>query len=76
MTDMAPSRKSINKTTVDHVILKKAAKVIGAAEPTNCRPTLSDVHISDMDDSHPIAVSPLRRQIAESAPSLNKDQLL
>ena len=73
MTDMAPLRKSINQTTVDLVVPKKA---IDSAEPTNRRPILSDVHISDAEDFHPTAVSPLRRQTVEIASLLNGDQLL
>ena len=42
----------------------------------NCRPTLSDVYISDAKDSHPTVVSPLRMQTIEPAPPLNKKQLL
>ena len=73
MTDMAPLRKSVNQTTVDLVISKKAAKAIGAAEPTNSRPTLSDVHILNAEDFHLTIVSPLRRQTVEPAPPLNGD---
>ena len=42
----------------------------------NCRPTLSDVYISEAKDSHPNTVSPLRKQIVEPEPPLNVDQLL
>ena len=76
MTDVAPSGKSINQTTTDPVIPKKAAKAIEAAEPTNRRPTLSDVLISDAEDSHPTVVSPLRRQSAKPALSPNEYELL
>ena len=69
-------RKSVNQTTVDPVVPKKEVKVIGAAEPTNYLPTLSEVHILDAEDSHPTVVSLLRRQTAEPAPPLNEDQLL
>ena len=70
---MAPLRKSVNKITVDSVVLKRTAKVIEVAEPTNRWPTLSDVHSSDTEDSNPIIVSPLRRQTIEPEPLLNGD---
>ena len=73
---MAPSRKSVNQATVDSVILKKIAKAIEVAESTNHQPTLSDIHISDAEDSHPTAVLPLKRQTSEPKPPLNSDQLL
>ena len=50
--------------------------MIEAAEPTDCRPTLADVHISDAEDSHPNITSPLKMQIIEPEPPLNDDQLL
>ena len=50
--------------------------MIEAAEPTDCRPTLADVHISDAEDSHPNTASPLKMQTAEPEPPLNDDQLL
>jgi len=40
------------------------------------RPTLSDVHVSDVEDSHPNTVSPLRKQSAKPEPLLSSDQLL
>ena len=73
---MAPSRKSVNRNTIDPVVPKRTTKAIEAAEPTNRRPTLSDVYISYAKDSHPTAVSPLRGQTTEPAPPLNGDQLL
>ena len=42
----------------------------------NRRLTLSDVHISNAEDSHPNATSPLRMQTTEPEPPLNDDQLL
>ena len=61
---------------VDPLILKRKAKVIKAAELTNRRATLSDVHISDTEDSHPNTASPLKKQTAELEPPLNGGQLL
>ena len=75
MTDMVPLRKSVNQTMVDLIVLKKAAKAIGVAKLTNCGPTLSDVHILDVEDFHPTAVSSLRRQTSEPAPPVYEDQL-
>jgi len=40
------------------------------------RPTLSNVHISDAEDSYPNTTSPLRMQTTEPKPLLNGDQLL
>ena len=76
MTYVAPSGKSISQTTIDPVIPKKAAKAIEAAEPTNHRPTISDIHISDAEDSHPTVMSPLRRQTVKPAPPANEYELL
>jgi len=39
-------------------------------------PTLSDVNISNAEDSHPNIASPLRMQSAEPELLLNDDQLL
>ena len=50
--------------------------MIEVAEPTDRRPTLSDIHISDAKDSHPNTASPLKMQTAEPEPPLNGDQLL
>ena len=47
---------------VDPVASNRKRKVIEAAEPTDRRPTLSDVHIFDAEDSHPNTVSPFRMQ--------------
>ena len=73
---MAPSRKSVNQATFDFVISKRTTKAIEVAEPMNRRPTLSDDHISNAKDSHPTAMSPLKRQTAEPEPPLNGNQLL
>jgi len=70
---MASSRKSVNQTSVDPVVLKRKGKVIEATEPTDRWPTLSDVHISDVEDSHLNYASPLRMQTVESEPPLNDD---
>ena len=75
MTDIAPSRKSVNWTTVDPVLPKRKEKVIEAAEPTDRRPTLSDSHISHAEDSHPNTTSPFKMQPSEPEPLLNGDQL-
>ena len=73
---MAPSRKSVNQTTVNPAALKRKGKAIEAAKPMDCRPTLSDIHISDTEDYHPNTALPLKMQTAESEPPLNGDQLL
>jgi len=76
MTGIAPSRKGVNQTLVDSVVLKRKGKVIEAAEPKDRHPTLSDIHISDTEDSHPNTASPLTMQTAEPEPLLNGNQLL
>jgi len=50
--------------------------VIEAIKSTDRRPTLSDVHIFDAEDSHPNTMSPLRMQTIKPEPPLNGDQLL
>ena len=69
MTDMAPSRKSVNPTTVDPAAPKGKGKVIEAAEPTDRQPNLSDVHISDVEDSsqHCITTQDADRRTRASA---------
>ena len=74
MTDKAPSRKSVNQTTVDPIIPKRMTTVIEVAEPMNRWLTLSDVDISGTEASHPTTVLPLRRQTTNPEPSLNGDQ--
>jgi len=76
MTDMAQSRKSINQTSVDPATPKGKGKVIEVAEPTDRRPNLSDVHISDTEDFHPNTASPLKMQTIEPKPLPNGDQFL
>jgi len=76
MIDMAPLRKSVNQTTVDPAAPKRKGKAIEAAEPMDRPPTLSDVHISDAEDSHPNTASSLRMQTTEPEAPLNSDQLL
>ena len=79
MTDMAPLRKSINQTTVNLAAQKGKGKIIETVEPADRRPILSDVHISDVEDSHPKTAfhSGCRpMQTAEPEPPLNGDQLL
>jgi len=73
MSDMTPSRKSVNQIMIDPVILKRTTKAIEAAEPMNQRPILSDIHVSDAEDSHPNVASSLRKQTAEPEPPLNGD---
>ena len=46
------------------------------AEPADRRPNLSDVHISDTEDSHSNTTLPLGIQTTEPKPPLNGDQLL
>ena len=50
--------------------------MIEAIKSTDRRPTLSDVHIFDAEDSHPNTMSPLRMQTIKPEPPLNGDQLL
>ena len=73
---MAPSRKSVNQIMVDFVTPKRKGEVIEAAEPTDRRPTLSEVYISDAEDSHPSTTLPHRKQTAEPKPPLNGGRLL
>ena len=72
---MAPLRNGVNQTTVDPAAPKRKGKVIEAAEPMDRRSNLSDVHIYDVEDSHPNTGSPLRicMQTAEPEPPLNDD---
>ena len=76
MIDVAPLWKSVNQTMVDPIIPKKMAKATEEVEPTNHRPTLLDIHISDAKDFHPNTVLPLMKQTTKLEPSLNGDQLL
>ena len=71
MTDMSPSRKSVNQTMVDLVATKRKGKAIETAELMDRQPTLSDVHISDAEDSHPNTASSLRMQTAKLEHPLN-----
>jgi len=59
-TDMAPSRKSVKQTIVDPVIQKRKGEMIEAAEPMDRQPTLSDIQISNTEDSYPNITSPLK----------------
>ena len=73
---MAPSRKSINQATVTFADSKEKRKIIESAKTVDCQPNLSDVHISNTEDSYSNTVLPLGMQIAKYEPPLNGDQLL
>jgi len=78
MTDMAPSRKSVNQITADPIVSRKATKMIEAAEPTNCQPTLSDIRRpylrrGGLPSYHRVTT---QGQTAEFVPLSNEDQLL
>jgi len=57
--DMASLRKSVNQATAAPTEPKEKGKVIEAAEPVNHRPNLSDIHISDAEDSYSKTALPL-----------------
>ena len=55
---------------------KGKRKTVEAPEPTDHRPNLSDVHISDVKYSHSNFASPRGMQAAELEPQPNNEQLL
>ena len=77
MIDMAPSRKNtIQVTVVAPAAPKGLGKTIDAPEPADRLHNLSNVYISDAEDSHSNSASSRGMQAAEPKPQLNDEQLL
>ena len=72
---MAPPRRHVTQATVVAPLLQKG-KTIEAPDPEDRRPNLSDIHISNAEDSHSNVASPRGMQVAEPKPQLNSEQLL